>query len=240
MWSHKQDIWNSLDQGNLPVTVLLWVLRHDWFLFCPEFLRGGLLLVRASHQRLYLSGWRLYWRATRTRQDMCPVLSSKLRIDCSWFRRILNIAMHMEGYNMQNLFSLEPRWYKNVPVSHKSESRKVVNSNNNSDASFFLVGMVTESWLMVTSAGKEINVKPLARLWPCCHAAFSQLLKLNDLVVLAYKEGIQFATFPKLTEGTRFSHCWSCLILVTGRRELKTKTVPMDGRNHGPHKFLVW
>lgn len=135
------------------------------------------------------------------------MLLSKLGIDCSWFRRILNIAVHMEGYNMQNLFSLEPRWYKNVPVSNKSESRKVVNSNNNSDASFFLVGMVTDSRLMVTGAGKEINVKPLARLWPRCHAALSQILKLNDLVVPAYKEGIQFATFPKPTEGTRFDHC---------------------------------
>ncbi|PBK86765.1 hypothetical protein ARMGADRAFT_1086270 [Armillaria gallica] len=138
--------------------------------------------------------------------------------DIAKARRIFNIVLHMEGYNIQNLFSVEPRRYKYLSVGAK-DSRKVVLAKDNSNTTFFTVGLVTKSLLIHGKNAKEINIKPLARMWPRCQAVLSQLLKFNNLVVTSYKDGIQFSTMRKPSKN-------GC--------ELKVKSIAMDGHTHGP------
>ncbi|SJL13928.1 uncharacterized protein ARMOST_17379 [Armillaria ostoyae] len=114
-------------------------------------------------------------------------------------------------------FGLEFEYKGNIDRAR--DSRKVVHAKDNSNATFFTVGLVTESTLINGGKAKEINIKPLAWLWPRCQAVISQLLKFNNVVVTSYKDGVQFSTMRKPAEG---------------RRELKVKSVSMDGRTHGP------
>ncbi len=116
------------------------------------------------------------------------------------YRRLLNIAMHMEGHNVQNLFSTDPSAYQWVASGPKN--RKVVRARDNTHASFFMVGMVTESRLTSQVSGKEICVKPMARLWPRSHAALSAMLDFNGVALQHYNNGIRFSTMPKPFAGT--------------------------------------
>lgn len=128
---------------------------------------------------------------------------------------------------MQNIFSANPHRFKHLVVGTKNNSQKVVNMKNNSDASFFTVGVVTESMLFGGKYSKETNIKPLARVWPRSHAVISQLLKYNNVIVSAYKDGIQFSTFRKPAEGMRVLSCPTyCTHMLTGAREIKPKSVP--------------
>ncbi len=97
------------------------------------------------------------------------------------YRCLLNIAMHMEGHNVQNLFSTDPSAYQWVASGPKN--RKVVRAGDNTHASFFMVGMVTESRLTSQVSGKEICVKPMARLWPRSHATLSAMLDFNGVAL---------------------------------------------------------
>ncbi len=78
------------------------------------------------------------------------------------FSRIFNIAIHMEGYNMINLFSTDPCNYK---FASQGDNRRVIDKNK-VEPSFFTVGRVTFSSLNDGLYGREINVQPLARTWP--------------------------------------------------------------------------
>ncbi|PBK96253.1 hypothetical protein ARMGADRAFT_1028430 [Armillaria gallica] len=107
-------------------------------------------------------------------------------------RPLLNIAMHMEGHNVQNLFSValhdgfnivDPSAYQWVVLGLKN--RKVVCARDSIHASFFMV------------SGKEICVKPMARLWPHSHAALSTMLDFNGVALQHYNNGIRFSTMPK-------------------------------------------
>lgn len=101
---------------------------------------------------------------------------------------------------MQNLFSADPRAYTYTTVG--TEGRRIVHASDNSNASFFTVGVVTKSALMEGRFLREVNIKPLARTWPRQHAFLSQVLRLNNLAVTIYKKGIQFATVRKPGEST--------------------------------------
>ncbi len=114
------------------------------------------------------------------------------------FSRIFNIAIHMEGYNMINLFSADPRNYK---FASQGDNRRVIDKNK-VEPSFFTVGRVTFSSLNDGLYGHEINVQPLARTWPRQHAMLTQLLEMNNLIVSSYKGGIQYSTARKPATGS--------------------------------------
>ncbi|PBK94469.1 hypothetical protein ARMGADRAFT_1079144 [Armillaria gallica] len=97
------------------------------------------------------------------------------------YKCIYNFALHMEGRNMQNLFSADPRTYTYTTVG--TEGRWIVHASDNSDASFFTVGVVTKSALMEGRFLREVNIKPLA--------------------LTIYKKGIQFAMVRKPGENLK-------------------------------------
>ncbi|KAK0493764.1 hypothetical protein EDD18DRAFT_1107752 [Armillaria luteobubalina] len=113
-------------------------------------------------------------------------------------QRIYNIALHTEGHNMHNLFSVNPRKY-----DISSETHRVVNGNSKEEATFFTVGIVTSSSLTDGLWNREINVQPMGRLWPRQHAVLMQLLHMNDLVMPTYKKGIQYSTSRKPKSAVR-------------------------------------
>lgn len=108
------------------------------------------------------------------------------------------MAVHLEGHNMVNLFAADPRLYH---MTGYNDNKRVL-AKDKTEPSFFTIGQVTCSSLFNGSFSCEINIQPLAQTWPRQHAALSQMLKVNDLVVASYKSGIQFSTARKPTGST--------------------------------------
>ncbi|PBK83768.1 hypothetical protein ARMGADRAFT_1037603 [Armillaria gallica] len=124
-------------------------------------------------------------------------------------RRIFNMAVHLEGYNMVNLFAADPRLYHTAGYG---DSKHVL-AKDKVKPTFFMIGHVTHSSLFDGMFSCEINIQPLAHTWPCQHAMLTQMLELNHVVMSSYKSGIQFSTSRKP---------------MSGRREIQPKSVPMD------------
>ncbi len=116
------------------------------------------------------------------------------------------MAVHLEGYNMVNLFAADPRLYH---TGGYNDYKRVL-SKDKSEPSFFTVGHITCSALFDGLFAREIHIQPLARTWPCQHAALAQMLQLSNIVVPSYKSGIQFSTARKPGSG----RCTSSLLYI--------------------------
>ncbi|SJL16816.1 uncharacterized protein ARMOST_20345 [Armillaria ostoyae] len=81
--------------------------------------------------------------------------------------RVFNIAVHLEGYNMVNLFVADHHFYHTADYG---DSRCVL-AKDKVEPTFFTIGHVTHSSLFNGLFSCEINIQPLACTWPCQHAA---------------------------------------------------------------------
>ncbi|PBK65640.1 hypothetical protein ARMSODRAFT_1022092 [Armillaria solidipes] len=132
---------------------------------------------------------------------------------------VLKYALAAEGTNLYNLFSIQTRNFRYHIVNQKNDSRKIVRSLDNADASFYLIGRVTHCNLESGEYNKEIDIQPLGRLWPRCVAAISQILKFRNPHFNVYKDRLIFSSYCKPQEG---------------QKEPSIKPVAMDGITHGP------
>ncbi|KAK0452791.1 uncharacterized protein EV420DRAFT_1645643 [Desarmillaria tabescens] len=151
-------------------------------------------------------------------------------------KHIYNFALHMEGHNMVNLFTADPRAYH---VTYFGENRRVVDKKD-IECSFFTVRHVTYSSLTEGMWAREVNIQPLARTWPRQHAVLSQILQYNNVIISSYKSGIQFSTARKPSGAIR---PWNVDVplfrSVQPFRLTEYTKLPMDFKDLSPGKFVL-